>query len=129
MSDSRYLAILLFMFVPLSSCHNVEKRIQNFDENKIKFDYKSLDDNGLVGSVDGKRSISYEFCLPNDIKLKRAVMVIDSSLKFQQGRGRSNCSDKEILAIGNTHQAQAQRVLENLASLDYIREISETYWE
>ena len=63
-------SILVFLML-FSACS--KKRAFNVDnimESKIKFDLTQLDKDGLSGPDDGKRSISYEFCIP-DNKINR----------------------------------------------------------
>lgn len=91
---------------------------------KIRFDLNQLDEFGLYGPEDGKRSLSYEFCVPNDLRAIEAVQDIDPTLViYLQSPGRVGCNNMEVLAIGETHQPNYRDVLINLASLDAIDRI------
>ncbi len=97
---------------------------------KIHFDLDRLDENGLYGPPDAKRSLSYEFCVPNEADLLAQVQIIDPSLTlYPQSRGRVGCGEDEVLAIGNTHQPHYRDVLLTLASIDEIECIVEFFGE
>lgn len=101
-----------------------------FDDatRKIRFDLNQLDESGLYGPTDGKRSLSYEFCLPNNLATIETVQNIDPTLViYLHSPGRVGCSDRELLAIGETHQPNYREVLLSLASLDTIDRI-ERFW-
>ncbi|MBW4482463.1 MAG: hypothetical protein KME14_07965 [Tildeniella torsiva UHER 1998/13D] len=98
--------------------------------DKIAFDLSSLDENGLYGPTDGKRSLDYEFCIPVGGAYAQAVSAIDPSAQFfPQSRGRIGCGEGEVLTIGNTYQANHQDILIELANLDYIDRIQQVDWE
>jgi hypothetical protein len=98
--------------------------------DKIAFDLSTLDDDGLYGPADGKRSLDYEFCIPTGDVYAQTVSAIDPSVHlFPDSRGRIDCGAGEVLAIGNTHQANYQIILMELANLDYIDRIQPVYWE
>ncbi len=95
---------------------------------KIRFDLDQLDEYGLYGPEDGRRSLSYEFCVPNNLEVIETVQAIDPTLMiYLQSPGRVGCDDMEVLAIGETHQPDYRDVLINLASLDTIDRI-EQFW-
>lgn len=98
---------------------------------KIGFDLDQLDENGLYGPADGKRSLDYEFCLPrHDAAAVEAVRRIDPSLSlYPSSRGRVGCTADQVLAIGNTHQLNGREVLLELASRQDIERIERTDWE
>jgi hypothetical protein len=98
---------------------------------KIGFDLEQLDQDGLYGPTDGKRSLDYEFCLPRyDAAVATEVRSIDPSLRlYPASSGRIGCTADQVLAIGNTHQANARGVLLELASRDEIQRIEQTDWE
>ena len=98
--------------------------------DKIAFDLSSLDQDGLYGPADGKRSLDYEFCIPAGEPYVQVVSAIDPSAQFfPQSRGRIGCGEGEVLTIGNTHQANHQTILMELANLDYIERIQPVDWE
>ena len=95
---------------------------------KIQFDLDQLDEAGLYGLDDGTRSLSYEFCVPNDLHTIRTVQDIDPTvIIYLQSPGRIGCSPLEVLAIGETYQPNYRDVLTTLASLDAIESI-EQFW-
>jgi len=103
--------------------------VDNIMESKIKFDLTQLDKDGLSGPDDGKRSISYEFCIPDNKINRDKVKKIDISIQFTKAMGRSMCGKNQILCMGNTHQPNSVKVLERLSKLTYIEKITETYFE
>jgi len=122
-------SILVFLML-FSACS--KKRAFNVDnimESKIKFDLTQLDKDGLSGPDDGKRSISYEFCIPDNKINRDKVKKLDKSIQFTKAMGRSMCGKNQILCLGNTHQPNAVKVLERLSKLTYIEKITETYFE
>jgi len=122
-------SILVFSML-FSACS--KKRAFNVDnimESKIKFDLTQLDKDGLSGPDDGKRSISYEFCIPDNKINRDKVKKIDISIQFTKAMGRSMCGKNQILCMGNTHQPNSVKVLERLSKLTYIEKITETYFE
>jgi len=122
-------SILVFSML-FSACS--KKRAFNVDnimESKIKFDLSQLDKDGLSGPDDGKRSISYEFCIPDNKINRDKVKKIDISIQFTKAMGRSMCGKNQILCMGNTHQPNSVKVLERLSKLTYIEKITETYFE
>ncbi|MGG6239598.1 hypothetical protein ACQ4N7_13300 [Nodosilinea sp. AN01ver1] len=97
---------------------------------KIAFDLSTFDENGLYGPPNGKRSLDYEFCIPVGDAYAQAVGAIDPSVQlFPQSRGRIDCGEGEVLAIGNTNQADYDTILIELANLDYIERIQPVDWE
>jgi len=95
---------------------------------KIRFDLDQLDEFGLYGPEDGKRSLSYEFCVPNNVAAIETVQDLDPTLViYLYSPGRVGCEDMEVLAIGETHQPNYREVLINLASLEVIDRI-EQFW-
>jgi len=68
---------------------------------KIRFDLDQLDEFGLYGPEDGKRSLSYEFCVPNNVAAIETVQDLDPTLViYLYSPGRVGCEDMEVLAIG-----------------------------
>lgn len=97
---------------------------------KIKFDLDRLNEQGLQGPPDGLRSLSYEFCIPDDDAFIRQVMEIDQSAQVYRGSpGRVGCGEGWLLVIGDTHQPGFRETLEQLARLDYVKEILEAHFE
>ena len=98
--------------------------------NKIQFDVAKLDADGLVGPATGKRSLAYEFCIPNTPEAQAEVKRIDSTARFMPGSpGRIGCTKDQVLVIGETHQPNYQQVLNQLAALPYVTRIQEAVFE
>ncbi len=112
------------------SCRSYEVSSENsIHLSKITFDLDQLDENGLIGLSDGKVSVDYEFCIPNDKKYIKIILNIDSSLNIQNSHGRSNCYNDHILVIGSTGNKKYKKVLFKIAKLDFVRKIKRTFWE
>lgn len=92
-------------------------------------DFHRFDQDGLAGPKGGKVAVNYEFCIPASKKYWDQVKKIDHSAQRNGGKGRVACTSGEWLVIGSTHQKNFQRVLFELASLPYVREIQETFYE
>lgn len=122
--------LLMLTLLLVTSCsRKKEFSVDNMMESKIKFDLEQLDSDGLTGAEDGKRSISYEFCIPDNKLNRDKVKKIDKSIQFTKAMGRSMCGKNQVLAMGNTHQPNAVKVLNRLAELNYVEKITETYFE
>ena len=97
---------------------------------KVTFDLTQLDADGLIGPPNGKRTLSYEFCIPVGQRYQDEVRAIDPSVEFQPGsRGRIGCGPDQTLAIGSTGQPNWREVLRRLAALDYITRIDQAVFE
>jgi len=97
---------------------------------KITFDISRLDESGLHGPADGKRALSYEFCIPDTVQNRTEVKRIDPTIKFfAQSPGRIGCVESENLCIGSTHQKDFRGVLQRLAELTYVQRIDESFFE
>lgn len=97
---------------------------------KIKIDLNRLDENGLAGPANGKVAVNYEFCIPASDKNWNEVKKIDRTLQLQKNsKGRIGCDNNTWLVVGSTHQQRYRRVLYELASLDYVKQIQETFFE
>lgn len=97
---------------------------------KFSFDISKIDDAGLSGTSGGKVAVDYEFCIPANEKHSAAVQAIDPSLKvMKKGRGRIGCSKSQWLCLGNTHQKGWRGILDQLAALDYVDRIDQTFFE
>lgn len=97
---------------------------------KVAFDMDRLDDDGLVGPADGKRAVSYEFCIPPSDECRELVSSIDPTVEFMCGSpGRIGCYPDECLCIGSTHQENFRDVLRKIAELPYVEKIDEAMFE
>lgn len=94
---------------------------------KISFDISQIDEKGMFGPEDGRRSIAYEFCIPYNEQKRKEVHLIDKSVKFFHGSsGRAGCSNSEYLCIG---EGNPPRILIELAKLGYVKKIYPFYGE
>lgn len=99
-------------------------------QEKLTFDVTILDPNGLYGESDGKRALSYEFCIPDMEHYKSKVKQIDSTVQCtSESPGRIGCASHEFLCIGSTHQPTFREVLRGLAELPYITRIDQSFFE
>jgi len=97
---------------------------------KITFDISKLDESGLYGPPDGKRALSYEFCIPDTEQHRTEVKRIDPTVKFfAQSPGRIGCGKHENLCIGSTHQKDFRMILQRLAELTYVQRIDQSFFE
>ena len=120
---------LLFLLLVFVGCKHAMPTEDPMAWKKIKMDFRRFDNDGLAGPKDGKISANYEFCIPASEKNWSQVKKIDLTAQRSGGKGRVTCTDQEWLIIGSTHQKNFQRVLFELASLSYVKEIQETFYE
>lgn len=82
---------------------------------KIQFELEEIDENGLIGPADGKRSVAYEFCIPFNKAQRMEVLRIDKSVRFFNGpSGKVGCDKDQYLCLG---EGANRKVLIKLASL------------
>lgn len=99
-------------------------------QKKITFNLTSLDDEGLYGAANGKRALSYEFCIPDKEGDISKVKHIDPTLQcMSESTGRIGCGTYENLCIGSTHQKKFKEVLRDLVVLPYITRIDQSFFE
>lgn len=123
-----FLLLVCIVFV-ITGCSATSEPGQGIMK-KIEIDLSVLDENGLRGEKEGKTSVSYEFCIPDNETCKNEIKSIDKTVQFFPGsKGRIGAKDGECLCIGNTNQTDFQIVLEKLASLSYIERIIECFFE
>jgi hypothetical protein len=97
---------------------------------KIEFDLQQIAPNGLVGPPDGRRFLDYEFCIPQQPAAIAAVKAINPNLQlFSGSRGRIGCTDTQYLLVGSTSSPEWKEQLLQLAALDYVQKIQQTFWE
>lgn len=98
---------------------------------KIKIDLSQFDDEGYRVYPNGEKSSShYEFCIPANDSLLAEVKAIDPFASEMKGsKGRSGCSDKEWLVISSTRKPGFKEIIRRTAELEYVRKITETFWE
>lgn len=128
---SEKLLVIGFAGLALAGCQPMSTpEAETSASEKITFDLTQLDDDGLYGPPDGKRSLDYEFCIPQGEQYREEVQAIDPSVNFFPGSaGRIGCTEEQILTIGNTHQADFRLVLMELANLEYVERIQRVDWE
>lgn len=114
--------------IALSSSVYAES-VRNVND-KIRFDLDQLDESGLYGPENGKRSLSYEFCVPYNPQTIDIIQAIDPTVvMYLHSPGRIGCHADEVLAIGETHQPNYRDVLATLASLEAIDRIEQFFGE
>ena len=97
---------------------------------KINFDTSAINSEGLQGPPGGQVSVSYEFCIPGTPQAIAEVQRIDPTAQCRMGsRGRIGCTPAQALCIGDTHQADWAKVLNDLAALPTIERIDRSYFE
>jgi hypothetical protein len=98
--------------------------------SKIAFDTSRIDDAGLIGPPDGKRTVAYEYCVPKSDGYLAEVRRIDATAEPMPGsRGRIGCTREQILVLGSTVGPHWRETLDRLAALPYVRRIEEVFFE
>ncbi len=128
--------LILFSFLILFACKSTKNDIikpvtlpEGCKLEKIKFDLAKIDQRGLIGDEDNKVAVDFEFCIPKTSNAIEEVMAIYPQFKQQEGKGKSNCGEHQILILGNTYNNDYKNILCKLSRLEYIKEIKQTYWE
>jgi len=123
------MAVLMSLAV-LAACGQVPEATGPDPLAKVTFDLDRLDDDGLFGPPDGRRAVSYEFCIPPSEECKELVSSIDPTVEIMCGSpGRIGCFPDECLCVGSTHQENFREVLRTIAELPYVEKIDETFFE
>ncbi len=130
----RFFVVLLAFITPaLLGCKPGQNQARSASPNqalnKITFDLSSVSADGLIGPVDGLRSLSYEFCIPAKAEFLQQVKAIDPSVQISRSPGRIGCTKSQYLVIGDTHQPQWREVLLAIAHLDYVQKIDQFFGE
>lgn len=129
MNISTLFAIVLSAFL-LSACSYLDDLLKDKIQHKIEFDLTRLDADGLYGPADGKRSLSYEFCIPAHVNTARQVMYIDpTAIVYKESPGRLQCGKEQYLVVGDTNQANYLVTLKKLVELSYVTRIQEAFFE
>ena len=129
--NSTLIPCALLAMAMLTGCSTLSsvQTEQNMDQ-KIGFDLKQLDQDGLYGVEDGKRALSYEFCIPANVDRAQEILAIDpSAVIYQSSPGRSGCREDEYLVMGDTFQKEYLQTLEKLVDLPYIKKIIQAHFE
>jgi len=127
MSKSHFFLFLSFFLFLNWQCAN--QKILH-PSPKIGFDINAIDKDGLIGPLDGKVALNYEFCIPANNQYFNQVRQIDPSVRFhKKSKGRVGCSKTEWLCIGNTEQEYARTKIQRLAELPFIKRIQRAHFE
>ncbi|MBZ0201455.1 MAG: hypothetical protein K8I03_00405 [Ignavibacteria bacterium] len=116
---------------PIALYYNERGYEVSYFDKKIRIDLEKFTSDGYRVHPGGEKSaINYEFCIPASDSVYAEVLAIDPTAGVLKGsKGRSGCSEKEWLVIGSSRQPGFKDVLKKLARLEYIRKITETFWE
>ncbi|WP_163371907.1 hypothetical protein [Endozoicomonas acroporae] len=129
MNISKLFAIVLSALL-LSACSHLDGLLKDKVQQKVAFDLTRLDADGLYGPADGKRSLSYEFCIPAHVNTARQVMYIDpTAIVYKESPGRLQCDEEQYLVVGDTNQPNYLVTLKKLAELTYVTQIQEAFFE
>ncbi|MGI2029798.1 hypothetical protein [Endozoicomonas acroporae] len=129
MNISKLFAIVLSALL-LSACSHLDGLLKDKVQEKVAFDLTRLDSDGLYGPADGKRSLSYEFCIPAHVNTARQVMYIDpTAIVYKESPGRLQCDEEQYLVVGDTNQPNYLVTLKKLAELTYVTQIQEAFFE
>lgn len=122
--------LLLFAaFIFCASCSISPDNPKPDAWNKVELNLLQLDSDGLRGPPDGKVSVSYEFCIPDNKECRATVKAIDSTIQFMPGsRGRIGAGSNECLCIGST-KSDYRKVLGSLSELSFVKRIIECHFE
>jgi len=94
---------------------------------KVRFDLRKVDSNGLEGPPAGKRTVNYQFCVPNTVDKRMEINELDPAARFESGvAGRPGCTADEILVNTTTGAPQWRGRLEAIAALPYVKSIRRT---
>jgi hypothetical protein len=122
------LSLVAILIITIASCSLFKSKAFKQAESKMNFEFSKLDKNGLIK----KRgtSLAYEFCIPNNETYLDKIKEIDESISiYKSGSGRIGCSNNEILCIGETHNKDYKRILTQIAELEYVKSINESFFE
>lgn len=124
---------LAFCLPLLLSCYSELSDQTYFNSDslaKINFDISRLSSEGLIGSSDGLRSLSYEFCIPKNESYLTEVKIIAPTLAYYSNTpGRIGCNLNQYLCIVSTHNPNWKKILFSIASLPYVERIDEFFAE
>jgi hypothetical protein len=122
------LSLVAILIITIASCSLFKSKAVKQAESKMNFEFSKLDKHGLIK----KRgtSLAYEFCIPNNETYLDKIKEIDESISiYKSGSGRIGCSNNEILCIGETHNKDYKRILTQIAELEYVKSINESFFE
>lgn len=94
---------------------------------KIRFDLKKVDVNGLEGPSTDKREIAYQFCVPNTEDKRIEIAELDPTARFEsEAAGRAGCTADQILVHARTGAPNWRGRMEAVAALPYVKSIRRT---
>ncbi|ELS01082.1 hypothetical protein Xen7305DRAFT_00007830 [Xenococcus sp. PCC 7305] len=105
---------------------------ENIDHNllqKVTFDIFSISPEGLIGNGNSLRSLSYEFCIPQNQQYLAQIKAIDPTISFSNSKGRIGCSETQYLCLGDTHKPNWRDILTAIANLAYVKQIDQFFGE
>lgn len=128
------LVILVVISPGLLACKSINRNTTqattaNSVLQKINFDISQISPDGLIGSPNGLRSLSYEFCIPATEKHLNEVRLINPDIQVSRSPGRIGCAKNQYLCIGETHHSQWREILMAIAKLDYVQRIDQFFGE
>jgi uncharacterized lipoprotein YbaY len=94
---------------------------------KIMFDWSAIGPDGLMGPDGGKRTMSYEFCIPATPQALNEIRALDSQFQASRSPGRIRCSASQYLVIGSTHSPQWREILLEIAQRPDVQRI-DPFW-
>ena len=86
---------------------------------------RELDESGLIGPPDGKRSVAYELCIPREAEAR----AIQLGVQVSASPGRSGCTSGQLLAIGETASQNGLEAMVRLAVLKGAGPVSRADFE
>lgn len=122
------LSLVAILIITIASCSLFKSKAFKQAESKMNFEFSKLDKNGLIKKRGS--SLAYEFCIPNNETYLDKIKEIDESISiYKSGSGRIGYSNNEILCIGETHNKDYKRILTQIAELEYVKSINESFFE
>lgn len=109
--------------------NTTQAAVSNLVLQKITFDLSQISLDGLIGPPDGRRSLSYEFCIPATENHLNEVRSINPAIQISRSPGRIGCTQNQYLCIGETLTPQWREVLIAIAKLDYVQRIDQFFGE
>ena len=109
------------------SCKSAQVVSSDCHLGKVDFDLTELNEKGR-NKITGQ-SITYEFCIPDNETVIAEVMEISKHIVRQGGKGKSKCSDGQLLMRGDTDHETYRGILCKIVKLDYVKKVRQTYWE
>ena len=126
MKTNSGLILLIFMF--LSGCSTLPSSEGSI--SKVEFDLDRLDTDGLLTLPEGKRALSYEFCIPANVEAAQSVMEVDpSAIVYNDSPGGIGCTQEQYRVMGDTFQKDYKVTLQSLSRLNYVTHIVEVHFK